>query len=339
MTRRALAGCVVALLALSHGAGATEFDSAQSEIGPVGTFTLTERGGAAFRPEDLRGKVWVAHFFYTTCPGPCTKTLPTMKRLQELVRGKPDYALVSITVKSAHDTLDVLREYADQVGADPRQWLFLTGDEADVHRVVRENFKHAVERSPNPKNPAEDVTHSPNLVVVDRDGVMRGYVDGTTPDAADRLFRRMRELAGAKYRLPAINAGLNTACTVLLVLGYVAIRYRRETLHTALMLAALATSATFLACYLYYHFVVLAGQPPRFPGDGWVRGLYLAILLTHTVLAAAVAPLALYVAYQGWVDRRPRHVRVARWTLPLWLYVSVTGVVVYVMLYQLYPPY
>ena len=77
----------------------------------------------------------------------------------------------------------------------------------------------------------------------------------------------------------------------------------------------------------------------RFRGPDEVRPAYLAILLSHTALAIVVAPLALYVAWQGWRDRRPRHVKVARWTLPLWLYVSITGVVVYWMLYQLYPPY
>ncbi len=104
------------------------------------------------------------------------------------------------------------------------------------------------------------------------------------------------------------------------------------------MLSALLVSIAFLGCYLYFHFVVLHGQPTRFRGEGWVRPVYFAILVSHTFLAATVAPLALYVSYQGWRDHRPRHVRVARWTLPIWLYVSITGVVVYVLLYHLYPP-
>ena len=85
--------------------------------------------------------------------------------------------------------------------------------------------------------------------------------------------------------------------------------------------------------------VVQEGRPTEFRGAGWVRVVYFTILSTHTVLAAVVAPLALFVAYQGLRDRRPRHVRVARWTLPIWLYVSVTGVVVYALLYLVYPPY
>jgi uncharacterized membrane protein YozB (DUF420 family) len=103
------------------------------------------------------------------------------------------------------------------------------------------------------------------------------------------------------------------------------------------MLAALGVSALFLLSYLYYHFVVKGGQPTPFTGPTAVRRLYLAVLLSHTVLAVVVAPLALYTAYQGLRNRLARHVKVARWTLPIWLYVSVTGVVVYWMLYHLYP--
>jgi uncharacterized membrane protein YozB (DUF420 family) len=138
--------------------------------------------------------------------------------------------------------------------------------------------------------------------------------------------------------LPAVNAVLNSICAVLLVSGYAAIRSRRVLLHQACMLAALGVSAVFLASYLYYHVVVKGGQPTRFTGPDGVRLVYLAVLLSHTILAAVVAPLALFTAYQGLRNRLARHVKVARWTLPIWLYVSVTGVVVYWMLYHLYPP-
>jgi protein SCO1/2/putative membrane protein len=262
-----------------------------------------------------------------------------MQRLQQVFAGKADVALVSITVRSSHDTIEVLRDYADSKGADLQQWLFLTGPEEEVHDVIRKCFFQGVEKDPNPKDPTNDVTHSPHLLLIDRDGSIRGYVDGTDPKAVDALIGRVRRLAGEKYIQPAINAVLNGLCAVLLIAGYVAIRRRREKLHINCMLAALAVSAIFLASYLHFHFMVQGGQPTRFPGEGWARTVYFAILLSHTVLAVIVAPLALYVAYQGLRDRRPRHVRVARWTLPVWLYVSTTGVVVYWMLYQLYPPY
>jgi uncharacterized membrane protein YozB (DUF420 family) len=140
-------------------------------------------------------------------------------------------------------------------------------------------------------------------------------------------------------RLPAVNAGLNGLASVLLVAAYVAIRRRQIGLHQGLMIAAFCTSVLFLACYLYYHLVVKGGEPTYFTTPGWPKATYLAILLTHTVLAVAVAVLAPLTLYLGFgATRGNRHRSIARWTLPIWLYVSVTGVVVYVMLYHLYPP-
>jgi uncharacterized membrane protein YozB (DUF420 family) len=142
--------------------------------------------------------------------------------------------------------------------------------------------------------------------------------------------------------LPAVNATLNGTSAGILVLGYLAIRGRRVTLHKVCMFLALGVSALFLASYLYYHFAVLGGRPTSFSeraheAPDWVRYAYYGILLSHTLLAVVVAPLALVTAYLGVRDRLAGHVRLARWTLPLWLYVSVTGVVVYWMLYRLYP--
>jgi uncharacterized membrane protein YozB (DUF420 family) len=145
-------------------------------------------------------------------------------------------------------------------------------------------------------------------------------------------------MGAENVHLPSVNAVLNGTSALLLLAGYVAIRRRRVTAHKVCMLAALGFSGLFLASYLYYHLVVRRGEHTAFAGQGWeVRTAYFAVLLSHTVLAAAVAPLALLTAYLGLRDRLARHVRVARWTLPIWLYVSVTGVVVYWMLYQVYP--
>jgi uncharacterized membrane protein YozB (DUF420 family) len=142
---------------------------------------------------------------------------------------------------------------------------------------------------------------------------------------------------------PGLNAALNGLSGLLLVVGYLAIRRRLVTLHKACMLSALLVSAVFLASYLYYHFAVKAAVATRFaernPGaPAEVAYLYYALLSSHTLLAAAVAPLALITAALGLRGRLKGHVRLARWTLPIWLYVSVTGVVVYWMLYRLYPP-
>lgn len=133
--------------------------------------------------------------------------------------------------------------------------------------------------------------------------------------------------------LPALNAVLNGTAATFLAAGYVLIRRGRIESHKRCMLAALATSALFLISYVVYH--ANAGSRP-FPGQGGVRFLYFGILITHVVLAAAILPLALVTAARGLAARYDRHVRIARWTLPIWLYVSITGVAIYLMLYLLY---
>lgn len=131
--------------------------------------------------------------------------------------------------------------------------------------------------------------------------------------------------------LPALNAGLNSLATVLLAAGYRNIRRRNIVAHRACMVAAFGVSTLFLVSYLIYHAQV--GSVP-FRGVGWVRPVYFTILITHITLAGAILPLALVTIYRAWRGRFAAHRRIARWTLPLWLYVSVTGVVIYVMLYQ-----
>ena len=133
--------------------------------------------------------------------------------------------------------------------------------------------------------------------------------------------------------LPALNAILNATAAVFLSVGYMQIRRGRIEVHKRFMLAALTTSALFLISYVVYH--ANTGSRP-FPGAGVVRMVYFAILITHVVLAAVILPLALITASRGLRAQYDRHVRIARWTLPLWIYVSVTGVVIYLMLYQMY---
>jgi putative membrane protein len=134
--------------------------------------------------------------------------------------------------------------------------------------------------------------------------------------------------------LPHVNAALNALSAALLGAGFAAIRRRNIPLHRRLMLSAVTASATFLVSYLYYH--AHAGVT-RFAGTGAARPAYFAILSTHTVLAALIVPLVGVTLYRALRRRYPLHRRIARWTLPVWLYVSVTGVVVYAMLYHLYP--
>jgi len=134
--------------------------------------------------------------------------------------------------------------------------------------------------------------------------------------------------------LPAVNAGLNGTAAVLLAIGLWQIKRRRVTAHKACMLGAFTVSMLFLVSYLTYH--VQVGSV-RFPGTGAIRPVYFGILVTHTLLAATVPILAVVTLTLGLRARYARHVRIAKWTLPIWLYVSVTGVIVYLMLYRLYP--
>ena len=132
--------------------------------------------------------------------------------------------------------------------------------------------------------------------------------------------------------LPAVNATLNAISAVLLVIGYVLVRQRKLEAHRRVMIAAFSTSVLFLISYLIYHGNV--GSKP-YPGQGPIRSVYFFILITHIVLAAFVPPMAIITLVRGLRARYDAHRKLARWTLPIWLYVSVTGVIVYVMLYQM----
>jgi len=134
--------------------------------------------------------------------------------------------------------------------------------------------------------------------------------------------------------LPALNAVLNGTSALLLTVGYLFIRRKKVTRHKICMVTAFGVSCLFLVSYLIHHYQV--GSTP-FSGEGWIRPVYFTLLVTHICLAALIVPLALTTIYRGLNAQFGKHVKLARWTLPIWLYVSVSGVVVYVMLYQLYP--
>ncbi len=132
--------------------------------------------------------------------------------------------------------------------------------------------------------------------------------------------------------LPTVNASLNSLAAALLGAGYYFIRKGDIRRHRACMTAAFGASAVFLACYLVYHYRV---GSVAFEGQGWIRPVYFSVLITHIVLAAAVVPLALLTLYRAWSGQFDRHRRIAKWTWPIWMYVSVSGVLVYSMLYRL----
>jgi putative membrane protein len=134
----------------------------------------------------------------------------------------------------------------------------------------------------------------------------------------------------------AINATLNGASAVLLAAGYSAIRAGKRELHKKMMASAFITSCAFLVSYVIHHLRV--HQVILFQGQGWIRPVYFVLLGTHTVLAVVIVPLILITLRRAWKERFDKHRAIAKWTLPLWMYVSVTGVIVYFMVYQIYAP-
>ena len=135
---------------------------------------------------------------------------------------------------------------------------------------------------------------------------------------------------------PALNATLNGASAILLACGYAAIRAGKVELHKKFMVSAFFVSCGFLVSYVIYH--VRIHQVIHFQGQGWIRPVYFTLLISHTILAVIIVPLILITLRRAWLEKFDKHRQIARWTLPLWFYVSVTGVIVYFMVYQIYAP-
>ncbi len=136
------------------------------------------------------------------------------------------------------------------------------------------------------------------------------------------------------FSQPALNASLNGISALLLAGGYAAIRAGKRNVHKVFMLSAFWVSAAFLVSYVIYH--IRVKQLVLFQGQGWIRPVYFALLTSHTILAIVIVPLILITIRRAWMEKFDKHRRIARWTLPLWFYVCVTGVIVYLMVYQIY---
>jgi protein SCO1/2/putative membrane protein len=334
-----LTGTVLAAAALVGivGVRAPQVSAAQ-DLGrspfALGSFRLEERSGRTVTDADLAGDVWVAAFVFTRCPSSCPRITSTMKGMQANLAGSY-VRLVSISVDPQHDTPAVLSDYANRFGADPARWWFLTGPRDDIYNLILDRFKVPVsESSPaDRKAGAEAVSHSARLALVDRGNRVIGYFDADDPAAVKQILARARQLDRAWVgALPTLNAALNGSAAVLLLTGWFLIRAGRARAHATCMITSLVVSALFLASYLIYHYDV--GSVP-FRGAGPIRSVYFTVLLSHTVLAVAVVPLVAITVYHAWRKQYQKHVRIARVTFPIWLYVSITGVVVYLMLYHL----
>lgn len=483
-------------------------------------FEFPECMGGTVSRDSLKGKRWLASFFFTRCNGPCPLLIRDISELHRRVaQSNPDFLFVTFTVDSSFDSADVLKKYSDTFLADHDRWKFLTGDELQIHDLIRRGFSQYVQ--PNlgdMRKPGFEVAHSNRSVLVNEDGIpvatylmtvpedvvrLRRVIEGKTefpqpgptltveptgenpqvplnllpvptkpegetdetPDAAtsaapgdqsvnenpapaadpaggsaeaspatqesentgspnqpsvetdaagegpqaarDGLTRPLHvsdsrtgsaadrsgaaiwrragtwtpvvlpadEKSGAsgestasnhdlgtaqateatvisaaeKNRsidealpqwvsvLPSINATLNGLCTLLLIAGYLAIRRSQRVQHRNLMISAFVVSVVFLVCYVTYHEALyqFTGERGRaFVGSQLARVLYLGILIPHVILAAAVPVLALRVFWLAWRQQWVRHRRLARITLPIWLFVSITGVLIYGMLYH-----
>jgi protein SCO1/2/putative membrane protein len=298
---------------------------------PLPAFSLVERSGRPATLASLAGHAWVADFIFTRCGGVCPAMTARMARLRREL--PPGVHLASFSVDPGHDTQQVLRRYADDVKAGP-EWLFVTGPQADLYALATQGFKlEAFEVPPGEAQAGGDgpFLHSSKFALVDRSGQVRSYYDSTDEGAMGRLVRDVERLeAGPATRLPALNAGLNALSALLLATGYVLIRSGRREAHRRAMLAALACSTLFLASYLVHH--AHAGSV-AFQGQGRARAMYFALLASHVLLAATILPLALVTLSRALGERLEAHRRIARVTLPIWAYVSVTGVVIYWLLY------
>ena len=319
---------------------ATARAKALPSLGALPDFSLTERSGRTVRRSDLLGRVSVVDFIFTSCSAQCPAVTAQMVKLQQYALPRwPDVRLVSLTVDPERDTPEVLSDYARGFAADPKRWWFLTGDRTALDGLIRNGFKVAG-ASPIPVDTSPDaVLHSVSMVLVDPQGRIRGYYQSTDAEEMTKLRQDLAALAQSRKRgslyewLPDLNASLNALSFVFLSLGYLFIRRKRISAHRACMLSACVTSLVFLVSYLTYHSKV---GSVRFPGQGWARPVYFAILISHTVLAATIVPLALVTLRRAFRQDFAAHRRIARWTFPLWAYVSITGVIVYVMLYWIY---
>lgn len=309
-------------------------------FGKVPEFKLIESSGGSFTHNDMKGQIWIANFIFTNCAGTCPMMTEKMKRLQEEL---PDnIKLVSFTVDPYRDTTEVLAQYAKKHRAEPDRWTFATGTKKELYELSKQGFHLAVDDTVG--SVIEPITHSTRLALVDRNGTIQAYYSGTDPESVSQLIdnaqnlltgRQLASSVGLVFDvrdLPALNALLNLTSGLLVAFGIYFIKRKNIRAHKACMATAVGVSALFLTSYLVYHYQV--GSVP-FEREGWIRTVYLSILTSHTILAVAILPMVMRTVYLAWRGRFAQHVRIARWTYPIWLYVSATGVIVYLMLYQI----
>ena len=357
-----LVSAAVAVVLAGARSGAVPPRAAQDlgdQAEKLGAFELVERSGRQISEADFADRVCIVSFIFTRCQLSCPRITSVMKSLQPHLEGS-DVLLVSLSVDPEHDTPQVLAEYARRFEAEPERWWFLTGSRALIYNLIQRRFKLSVMENPAPEadGKAEAIAHSDRLALVDRGRVV-GLFDSNEPAALGSIVEqaKRRALPGWVRALPTVNASLNALCALFLIVGWSFIRSRdampgsparpdakalasasvlqvpRVRGHVVCMVLAVLTSAIFLVFYLVYHYH--AGSMP-FRGQGPTRWLYFTVLISHTFLATlGVVPLVLLTLLRALQRDFSRHRLIAATTFPIWVYVSVTGVFIYLMLYHL----
>ncbi len=342
----------------------------------VGEFNLIDQEGNSVTRESLLGKPWIANFIFARCALQCPATCKKMMEMNEQLKDV-DVRFVTITVDPEYDTVQIMKNYAEIWQAKPERWIFATGEPEEVWRLIREGFQvSAWENVGSKKTPGMEFAHDNHILHIDKEGHILGrYHSGVDTELGILMkvlngkmetplkFRpAMIEAAAAieeqrkavqefdaqvdplsklppwAKKLPLTNAMLNTLATLMLLVGYAAIKAKRVRLHKMMMLYSFAVSIAFLACYVAYHYSLhhyagVRGKP--FEGTGVLRPIYFSILISHVILAISVPVLTITTIVKALRQNWDSHKRWARVTFPIWLYVSVTGVIIYYMLYQL----
>jgi protein SCO1/2/putative membrane protein len=321
---------------------------ARAEVSPdalyaAPKFALTNQEAKPFGDGDLKGKVWVVDFVFTRCLGPCPLMKQKMVTLAQKVES-PGVRFVSISVDPTYDTPAVLKKYAEQQAATDPRIEFLTGDARTIYELAEKGFKLTA----RPSLDGSVIEHDERFLLIDAQGGVRGIYHSNDPQSMEALAVDAAGLAAAVSggasakawlgRFPVINASLNATSGVLLCIAMILIQLRRVRLHAGFMIAAVVTSGAFLASYITFHVMKqMAGSAMTvFPASP-IKPFYLVILISHSILAVVIVPMVIVTLWRAWRRKWDRHRWIARPTFWLWLYVSVTGVVVYWMLYHLAP--
>ncbi len=322
----------------------------QTSLGTVSSFSLIDHEGNKFREKQLSGHIWVVDFIFTRCRGQCRNMTRNMDKLRNHLPNSVRF--LSISVDPSFDRPDVLRDYRSEMNVNHPDWWFLTGKENEIKKLIMGSFNLAYGKAPEDSDNL--LTHSNRFVLLDGKRRIRGYYRSGDEKELEQLTKDVRFLRWeqkAKDRpqqsvlgilplawLPEVNSMLNLLAGLLLFLGLLMIRLNRKTEHVACMISALVCSGLFLICYLTYH--SYHGATP-FPGTGYLRVFYFSVLLSHTILAGLLPFLVPFLLYYAITEQFSTHRTWGRWVLPIWLYVSATGVLIYLLLYRFFqaPPY